>query len=105
MNDLVSRKYIIEAIVDELDMIDHVPQWIYDKLTDRIKTLPSDGWLSINDEIPNNNILCCTDDSEIFIGMMVDGERNLFESTGGIVYQNVIGWIPLPEAYHEEVTE
>lgn len=96
MNDLVSRKYVVEAIIDELDKIDHVPQWVYDKLTDRIKTLPPDGWLPINDEIPSDDILCRTNDGDIFIGMLVDREHNFFESTGGVVYQNVIGWMSLP---------
>lgn len=96
MSNLIDRQQAIEAITDELDKIDHVPQWVYDKLTDRIKTLPPDGWLSINDEIPNDDILCCTDDGERFIGMLVDREHNIFESSCGVVYQNVIGWTPLP---------
>jgi len=102
MNDLVSRKHVVEAIVDELDKIDHVPQWVYDKLTDRIKTLPPDGWLDIDDEIPNDDILCCTDDGERFIGVLVDREHNIFESSFGVVYQNVIGWMPLPSPYKGE---
>lgn len=97
MNDLVNRKYVIEAIVDELDMIDHVPQWVYDKLTNRIMTLPPEGWLSINDEIPNGDILCRTKDGDRFIGMLVDREHNIFESNCGVVCQDVVGWTPLPK--------
>lgn len=41
MDDLISRRAAIEAVVYELDMIDHVPQRIFDRLTKRIKELPS----------------------------------------------------------------
>lgn len=41
MDDLISRRAAIEAVVYELDMIDHVPQRIFDRLTRRIKELPS----------------------------------------------------------------
>lgn len=41
MDSHVSREAIIEAISDELDRIDHVPQWVYDRLINRIKMLES----------------------------------------------------------------
>ena len=41
MDSHVSREAVIEAISDELDKIDHVPQWVYDRLINRIKMLES----------------------------------------------------------------
>jgi hypothetical protein len=41
MDSHVSREAVIEAISDELDRIDHVPQWVYDRLIKRIKMLES----------------------------------------------------------------
>ncbi len=41
MDSHVSREAVIEAISDELDRIDHVPQWVFDRLENRIKRLPS----------------------------------------------------------------
>ncbi len=40
MNDLISRQQAIDAVIDELDMIDHVPQWVFDRLEKRLKQLP-----------------------------------------------------------------
>ena len=37
----VSKEAVIEAISDELDRIDHVPQWVFERLEKRIKQLPS----------------------------------------------------------------
>ena len=41
MDDLISRAAAIDAVTDELDMIDHVPQWVFDRLEKRLKQLPS----------------------------------------------------------------
>ena len=41
MDDTISRKAAIDAVTDELDMIDHVPQWVFDRLEKRLKQLPS----------------------------------------------------------------
>ena len=41
MDSHVSKEAVIEAISDELDRIDHVPQWVYDRLISRIKMLKS----------------------------------------------------------------
>lgn len=38
--DTISRQQAIEAVTDELDMIDHVPQWVFDRLEKRLKQLP-----------------------------------------------------------------
>lgn len=39
--DLIDRQAAIDAIYLELDMIDHVPQWVFDRLENGIKQLPS----------------------------------------------------------------
>lgn len=41
MGDLISRQAAIEVIENELDKIDHVPQWVFDRLTNRLRELPS----------------------------------------------------------------
>lgn len=41
MSDLISRAAVIYTICDELDKIDHVPQWVYDRLEKALKQLPS----------------------------------------------------------------
>ena len=40
MSDLIDRQAAIEAITVELDRIDHVPQWVFDRLEKRLKQLP-----------------------------------------------------------------
>lgn len=40
-DDTISRQAAIDVICLELDMIDHVPQWVYDRLENKIKQLPS----------------------------------------------------------------
>ncbi len=39
-SDTISRAKAIEVITDELDNIDHVPQWVFDRLENRIEQLP-----------------------------------------------------------------
>ena len=41
VGDMVSRQTAIDAVTDELDMIDHVPRWVFDRLEGRLKQLPS----------------------------------------------------------------
>ena len=41
IDDLISRQAVIDAVNNELDMIDHVPQWVFDRLGKAIKSLPS----------------------------------------------------------------
>lgn len=38
--ELIDRQTAIDAVTDELDMIDHVPQWVFDRLEGRLKQLP-----------------------------------------------------------------
>ena len=55
MSDLISRQSAIDAVTDELDMIDHVPQWVFDRLEKRLKQLPSaQRWIPVS-ELPNDN--------------------------------------------------
>lgn len=60
MDDLISRQAAIDAVTDELDIIDHVPQWVFDRLEKRLKQLPpaqpaqhidADGtlWITVTD--------------------------------------------------------
>ena len=39
--DCISRQAAIDALVNKLDSIDHVPQWVFDELTGVISELPS----------------------------------------------------------------
>lgn len=41
MGEMITKKQAIEAITDELDRIDHVPKWIFDRLERAIRKLPS----------------------------------------------------------------
>ena len=41
MEDLISRQAAIDAICNALELLDHVPQWVFDKLTDALVDLPS----------------------------------------------------------------
>ena len=41
MDDLISRQQAIDTVIDELDMIDHVPQWVFDRVERRLKWLSS----------------------------------------------------------------
>jgi hypothetical protein len=52
--ELISREQAIDAITDELDKIDHVPQWVFDKLERAIKQLPPIHPVN-NSEMPNSS--------------------------------------------------
>lgn len=41
MTDFINRQDAINAIVNELDAIDHVPQWVFDRLTKCLEKVPS----------------------------------------------------------------
>lgn len=41
MDDLISRQAAIVAIAHELDMIDHVPQWVSDRLVKALRGVQS----------------------------------------------------------------
>ena len=38
--ELIEKQQAIDAVTDELDRIDHVPQWVFDRLEKRLKQLP-----------------------------------------------------------------
>ena len=40
MEQLIPKQAAIDVVTDELDMIDHVPQWVFDRLEKRLKQLP-----------------------------------------------------------------
>ena len=63
--DLISRKQAIDAVTDELDMIDHVPKWVFDRLEKRLKQLPPaqheqhlDEWCTDCKEYDTENRCC-----------------------------------------------
>lgn len=39
--DLISRAEAINAITETLDAIDHVPKWVFDKLSSALEAVPS----------------------------------------------------------------
>ena len=41
MNDLISRQAAKDVVDMELDTIDHVPEWVYDKLLTALDKAPS----------------------------------------------------------------
>lgn len=41
MTDLINRSDAIRAVNEKLDSIDHVPQWVFDQLTDALTKVPS----------------------------------------------------------------
>lgn len=52
----INRDKAIEVIEDELDKIDHVPQWIFDRLTNRLRELPPEEPQRIKGRwIPSSN--------------------------------------------------
>ena len=64
-NDTINRQQAIDAVTDELDMIDHVPQWVFDRLEGRLKQLPPaqpepnyDEWCTDCKEYDHENRCC-----------------------------------------------
>lgn len=33
MSDLINKEDAVKAVTEELDLIDHIPQWVFDRLT------------------------------------------------------------------------
>lgn len=65
MDDSISRQAAIEVIENELDKIDHVPQWVFDRLTNKLRELPSaerkkGEWIRL-DEYPNDVSVKCSE--------------------------------------------
>ena len=53
----ISRQQAIDAVTDELDMIDHVPKWVFDRLEGRLKQLPSAQPEQCDDAVSRTEIL------------------------------------------------
>ena len=65
MSNLIDKQAAIDAVTDELDMIDHVPQWVFDRLEKRLKQLPLaqpepnyDEWCTDCKEYDHENSCC-----------------------------------------------
>ena len=110
MDDLISRKQAIEAITDELDKIDHVPQWVFDKLERAIKQLPpiqpEPHWIPVEQALPElrHDVLLTVFFHErwnVAEGYRQDGEF-MFWNNGRLdsvldEENRVIAWMPKPE--------
>ena len=59
--DTVSRKAVLDAVCEELDSIDHVPQWVFDRLTKKIENLPPSPsrpqWIPVTERLPEGTVL------------------------------------------------
>lgn len=71
-DDSVSRQAVRDAVCEELDSIDHVPQWVFDRLTKKIENLPPSPsrpkepqWIPCSDpsEFPKDKMLWVTHDN------------------------------------------
>ena len=78
--DAVSRKSAIDAVTDELDMIDHVPQWVFDRLEKRLKQLPpvtpkqrTGEWI-----LDRSGAYCCSECMEPCAGYVMMKPRDKF---------------------------
>ena len=65
MKEYIEKQQAIDAVTDELDMIDHVPQWVFDRLEGRLKQLPPaqpepnyDEWCTDCKEYDHENHCC-----------------------------------------------
>lgn len=128
MSDLIDRQSAIDAVTDELDMIDHVPQWVFDRLEKRLKQLPSaqpepsqvardiatiieneqdmrviernaQQWIPCSERLPE-------DSGWYIVTKELDYDTTFvglewYDSTNGWKYDNAkcIAWMPLPEPY------
>lgn len=109
-SDSIHRQEALDAVTDELDMIDHVPQWVFDRLEKRLKQLPSaqPGWTYIEEALPETiinehthdyqeyNCLCDFGDNGFDVRTYKFGNGH-FWNGGGIVDKYVTAWQPLPE--------
>ena len=113
-DDLISRADAIEAITGALDAIDHVPKWVFDKLTCAINILPSADrprgeWTLLTEERPVDGYEIIATvywpgygDSAIAVGHIDRFDNwHLYSPTEGELIKGfeVIAWKTLPEPY------
>ena len=59
MAEPIDRQQAIDAMTDELDMIDHVPQWVFNRLEKRLKQLPyaqpEQRWIPCSERLPKTD--------------------------------------------------
>ena len=79
-NDTINRQQAIDAVTDELDMIDHVPQWVFDRLEGRLKQLPpvtpkqrTGKWI-----LDRSGAYCCSECMEPCAGYVMMKPRDKF---------------------------
>ena len=80
--DTVSRQAARDAVCEELDSIDHVPQWVFDRLTKKIENLPPSPTVTADADtisrqkvISTINVLrprCDTDDIDDYHDLLVE---------------------------------
>jgi len=104
--DTVSRQAARDAVCEELDSIDHVPQWVFDRLTKKIENLPPSPTPSRPQWIP-----CDLRQPEYESDYLVTFKL-LFAYPVEVCYfdgqawdkgqyDDVLAWMPLPESYKE----
>jgi hypothetical protein len=110
----INRDKAIEVIEDELDKIDHVPQWVFDRLTNRLRELPHTEpyWIPVRERLPdkeNKSYWVCTNTgyqcqcrwTNNVYGLGAIGDRWGWKIIDIPQYTYVIAWMPLPEPYAE----
>ena len=117
--DTVRRQAARDAVFEELDSIDHVPQWVFDRLTKKIENLPPSPTPSRPHWIPCSERLPKEEDYRECMECL-DGAVWYYTSrkTMGLGYYyystkqwsticdmkpdgKVIAWMSLPEPYQE----
>lgn len=110
MDDLIHRREALDAVTDELDMIDHVPQWVFDRLEKRLKQLSSaqPGWIPTSEKLPEGigQAIVQTDGGaihEVFYKGKNDYGHEVWMRLDGDIYwdDEVVAWMPLPTPYLE----
>ncbi len=106
----INRDKAIEVIEDELDKIDHVPQWVFDRLTNRLRELPlaEPHWIPVSDRLPDTDGTYLVWADKSFIPDHADENnicRGRYLATFNKTYcewwsdnlENIYAWMPLPE--------
>ena len=118
--DTVSRQAARDAVCEELDSIDHVPQWVFDRLTKKIENLPPSPtpsrpqWIPCSERLPEKGgdyLTTLTDKDGNYVDVTewqnIIGGRWIapLDECDYCEIGNVIAWMPLPEPYAERRTD
>lgn len=114
MSDLINREEALHAVEHELDMIDHVPQWVFDRLGNALKGLPSidaePQWIPVTERLPEREtaVLITDEDEEVNVAYW-DYEEwvedPIVEWRCGNWNVEPVAWMPLPKPYEAERKE